>query len=349
LRLRAILRITGSLACILTVAWLLVSCGPIPTPTPTPTPAYSPTPSGSPTPTPTPQPLGSPENPLVIGMTAPSGGTQPQAAGDEVARLLAQNTGYSYSAHMFTTYRDTLQALAEGSVQAAWLPPFTYIYAHDRNLAQVALVANHFGLYSYGSQFMANVDSGFTAYYNPNTGQNLAPANVALSQFAGKVPCWVDKQSASGYVIPKGLLMQNGVIPPEGVITRSHAAVVRALYVGGICDYGAVFAISGDPRTSESIQSQMPDVMDKVIILWRSDAVIPNLNFSVGHAVPREIADATVEGLRAIVKTNEGRQALTDANDYDIVDLKPVNDAYYNALRDLLTFSQVDLLTLLGN
>jgi len=39
--------------------------------------------------------------------------------------------------------------------------------------------------------------------------------------------------------------------------------VVRALYVKGICDFGATYALAGDPRTASAVVVDLPDVQDK--------------------------------------------------------------------------------------
>jgi phosphonate transport system substrate-binding protein len=318
------------------------------TPTPTTTPQPSITPTFLPTGTPTPQPVGTSANPIVIGVVSISGNPQVQAAGEKVISQLSSQTGYSYKIQIFSSYPALLAALGEDRVQVTWLPPLTYIYAHQRGYANVALVTNHFGLYSYGSQFMANADSGFTTYYDPEKAQDTAAAAVALKQFAGKIPCWVDPQSASGYVVPVGLLMQAGVTLPQGVIAISHGAVVRALYVGGICDYGATFGISGDPRTAQSILTELPDVMNKVVIIWRSDAIIPNLNVSFNPKLISAAAQLTRDGLVQIAQTEVGRQALSSLNEYDISDLKAVDDTYYDDLRSVVEASKVNVSTLVG-
>ncbi len=79
-------------------------------------------------------------------------------------------------------------------------------------------------------------------------GANTADAATALAQFDGKKPCWTDPLSASGYVIPSGIVGydrcqgQSGCLrhrPPDG----RHAPCT----LKGICDFGATYI---DARTS---------------------------------------------------------------------------------------------------
>ncbi|MCL4560723.1 MAG: PhnD/SsuA/transferrin family substrate-binding protein, partial [Chloroflexi bacterium] len=264
------------------------------------------------------------------------------------SKKLTQLSGYQVTTEITDTYDLLLTEMKLGHVQIAWLPPFTYMIASDKNYADVALMTNHFGVYSYGIQFLANVDSNFTPYFDPGQNSDTAASGDALKQFDGKRPCWVDLQSASGYVVAKGLLDEANVNTLDGVITQSHSALIRALYINGICDFGVTFAISGDPRTAESILTELPDVMEKVAVIWRSDAIIPNLNVTFSPFIPGAIRQEVTQALLDYSKTVEGKAALTTFNQYDISELKVVDDSYYDVLRTVQVDSQVKLSTLLG-
>ncbi|MEJ5200811.1 MAG: PhnD/SsuA/transferrin family substrate-binding protein, partial [Anaerolineales bacterium] len=245
--------------------------------TPQPTILVTPTETFPPNLTPLASPLGSDENPLVLGIIVENLEFTDSSALKDLMETLSISTGYTIVSKEFATPGELLSDMEAGFVHAAWLMPLPYIRASNSNFARVALLINHFGVYEYGSQFLASADSGFIAYYNPVTSENLADASTALSQFADQRPCWVAPDSLSGYVVPAGLLAENGISVQPGAIIRDHAAVVRALYVHGICDFGATFALSGDPRTSPALQD-LPDVMNRIIVIWRSDAIIPNMN-----------------------------------------------------------------------
>lgn len=322
-----------------------------PTPTATLTPtidATAATPTPRPTATPTPQPLGSTGNPLVIGFAAQQqDDAQVQAANDMAVRL-AQSTGEAVRSEIFPTYNALLDSLKSRQTHIAWLPPFTYLLANGAGSAEVALMTNHYGVYAYGTTFLANIDSQYSLYYDRATNTATADGVTALAQFAGKRPCWVEPTSASGYVLPVGILADAGIQTEDPVVTQSFLAVVRALYTQGICDFGATFGTYGDPRTSTSIQEAMPDIMSRVIIVWQSDAVIPNLNLSFQKAVPQGIRQEVTDALAEMLKAPDGRQLFSSANRYQIDDLKPVDDTFYEALQRFQQASGVPLFTLIG-
>jgi phosphonate transport system substrate-binding protein len=324
--------------------------------TPTPAPPATPTPT-QPLPTavpatPTPYPPGSIQNPFQIGVVSETSQGDQAAAStqktDQLGGLISEKSGYTVHITPLDTYSDLLTAMQQGKIQAAWLPPLTYLSASQRGIAQVSLIANHFGVYGYGTQILANVADNNTVYYDPVKNQSTADAQDALVQFAGKRPCWVDPTSASGYVLPKGIFASESIQTGVEVITQDHTAVIRALYTRGICDFGATFAVIGDPRTASSIQKDMPDVMRKVIVIWQSPAVIPNLNFSFAADLPQSMRSKISDALLDTVRSKEGQDALTATTGYEIDGLKPADDTLYDDLAFFVKASGVDLATLIG-
>ncbi len=313
--------------------------------TPQPTTFTTPTVTLSPTLPPLASPLGSDENPLVLGNITENSETANSLALQELIEKLSISTGYTIASKEFTSPGELLNEMEAGFVHAAWLMPLPYIWANQNGFAQAMLLINHFGVYEYGTQFLASTDSGFISYYDPLANQNLADASTALSQFAGQRPCWVSPDSPSGYVVPSGLLAENGITVQPGAFIRDHAAVVRALYVRGICDFGTTFAISGDPRTSPALQD-LPDVMNRIVVIWQSDAIIPNMNFSTLPELPEEMQQKLGTALADLASNSEGQQLLTEALNYDVQEVKRIDDGTYEPLKRLIEAAQINLETL---
>jgi phosphonate transport system substrate-binding protein len=298
-------------------------------------------------PTKTPIPIGSSGNPLTIGFVDPVDSNINDSKKTLVDQL-ANLTGFDVQAVQFSNYNELMDKMRNNQVHLAWLQPFTYIYGKQNGFARVLLLTNHFGVFQYGTQFMANSSSGFTAYYDPSTGKNTRDEAFALTQFQGKRPCWVDPTSASGYILPLSQLAENKIGVFEGVFSHNHAAVIRSLYVNGICDFGATFSISGDPRTSSTVLEDSPDVINRVPILWRSEAVIPNTNLTIQSEISPQIADKISAAFMEIVKTPDGRQIISDALNYNVEDLQPVNDDVYKPLEHAIDILGLDIETLIG-
>lgn len=319
------------------------------TPTLTPGPITTPTDTPSPTATATPQPLGHPTNPLYIGVLSFDQNASVEIAAQSLAETLSQETGLTVQAKGYSSYQSLLNGMADRQVHIAWLPPLTYLYASRLGIAKAALLTSHFGVYQYGTQFLANSSSGFTPYFDPISGLNSADAATALAQFANLRPCWVDPTSATGYLVPAGLLALNDIPTGEPAFTQTHAAVVRSLYVKGVCDFGATFSISGDPRTASAVLADLPDAIERIPIIWRSDAVIPNVNVSYITGLPEAVEKQLDAAFLKIAQTEQGRQMLAaSAGDYQIDALKSIDDSLYDPLRLLINALGSNLQDLIG-
>jgi phosphonate transport system substrate-binding protein len=285
--------------------------------------------------------LGTEANPIIMAL-APSATTQELiASGDEIARQLSEATGLVIKTTVPNSYSALVEAMGAGNAHIGWLPPFAYLIAKEKGYAEVGLATVRFGRDHYPTQFLANVSSGFTAYFDPATEKSTADAATALAQFADKKPCWTDPLSSSGYVIPSGLLAANGIKTKAAAFVQGHPTVVRALYATGICDFGATH---DGILTDKNLLEAFPDLTEKIVVIWRSDPVIPNDNVSFATNLPADIRQKIVDALLAMAETEEGKAALNAV--YQIEGLKVVDDTFYDEFRVLLEASGVDLTSL---
>lgn len=308
---------------------LLSACGPAATPTPAPV-----VPTEVP---PTEVPFGSPEKPIVVAFE-PSGTSQEiTAGGQELLDALSQETGLTFQGIVPTSYAALTEAMGSGNAQIGWMATFAYILAHQKGYADVALITIRFGSDHYGSQFIANVSSGFTPAADiPGTEAELAPT---LDQFKGKTPCFGDPESTSGYVIPMIFLKNAGLTDadiPNPVFTGGHTQTVQALYDGGICDYGATFV---DARGN--IAKDHPDVNDKVVVIYQTQPIIPNDNMSYAPDLPQALRDQITAAMLTLAGTEAGKKALQDL--YQISGLTAVDDTAYDQFRSYLSTSGIDI------
>ncbi len=297
---------------------------------------------------PTPLPLGSQGNPLRMGYVIDPANTISPVAGTAVASRLAELTGYSIELAPHADYVSLMTSLYTHRVHMVWLPPVTAVATQGAGLAHAELIVNHYGVYAYGTQFLANVDQGATSYFDPVTNTNKADPVTALGQFAGLRPCWVETQSIAGYIVPAGILSQIGVISQPAVWSQTSSAVIRSLYVGGVCDFGATFSISGDPRTASDILNDLPDVMDKVQVIWRSDAIIPNLSLSYTPDLDEKLTKELTAAWMEIDRQPETLESLSTMLNYDIQALRSIDDSYFDSLRAYLSILQIDPQTMIG-
>ena len=313
------------------------------TPTVTVTPSPAPTSTATLPPPNTPQP-GSDQSPLILAL-APS--LHPSEdfiqAGESIAAYIELRTGYHVVTVAPATEAALVEALDKGNAHIASLSPYGFVLAHENNSVTALMARIRNGEVFYGSQIIANRDKGYISYYDETRDENTVDtAAEALKQFQDKKPCWSDEGSPSGYVVPFGLLNQAQVKARSGAFLEGQPNVVRAVYSDDICDFGATFI---DARTSPLLEADYPDVMEKVIVVWRIPEIIPYENISAASSLPINIRRDIQRALIDFMLTPEGKAAIQTV--YGIDEMQPVEDAAYAEFIDLVYASGLDLLSLI--
>jgi phosphonate transport system substrate-binding protein len=296
-----------------------------------------------PRPTPTSAPAGSIENPLVVALPPGSSSNEERVqAGKAFAEQLSEVTGYTFVVVAPDSYAKLVQAMGQGNAHVAVLSAYAYALAYEKGYANAAFARVDSGEKAYGAQFIARTDAGIQSYFDAHTGENTADAATALSQFRDKKPCWPDEVSPSGYVIPAGFLAHNDIPLRTAAILQGQPTVVRAVYVGGICDFGATYI---DARGFSAVLDEYPDVLDEVKVIWRIPAIIPYEVLAIAHNLPPEISLAIRDALFRISGMQAGRQVLGQA--YGIEEWERITDAFYEEFRLYIDASRVDLESIL--
>ncbi len=310
------------------------------TPTPVPTPLQTPT--LIPTPLATAEP-GTEKNPLILALAPSSRPTaEVVAAGDIIAAFIESQTGYRVVTIVPSSENNLVEALGNGNAQIASLSPFAYLLARKNENVTAILASARDGQATYGAQFIANRDGGFVSYFNAERNENTADASEALEQFQDKKPCWSDSTSPSGYVVPFGLLNQAQVQMRSGAFLEGQPNVVRAVYVDDICDFGATFI---DARQLPALESDYPDVMERVIVVWRIPSIIPYENISLSNTLPVEMRRVLQRAFIDMMLTPEGKSAIQTV--YGIDELQVVEDVAYSDFADYVNASGLDLADLI--
>jgi len=281
--------------------------------------------------------LGLAENPVILALA--SSASQAQiAAAKVIAAQFTARTGYAVVIVIPDSSAALVEALEKGNAHIVLLDPFSYELAYQKSLVKASYAVLIEGKATYGSQFIASRKSGFKSYFDPLTQTNTAEAPVALAQFADKKPCWSDETSPSGYVIPLGFLNQNQITTRPAAFVQGHPTVIRSVYAGSICDFGATYI---DARKFPSLEDQYPDLMEQVIIIWQIPEIIPYSVFAFFTNMPSPMRDLFTNIIPAIMQTDDGKAAFKTA--YDIDELLPVNDAYYAEFREYVDESRLEL------
>jgi phosphonate transport system substrate-binding protein len=218
-----------------------------------------------------------------------------------------------------TSYADVIEAMGAGNAQMGWLNTFGYVLVNRNYGVEVALATISFGSTIYKAQIIAGADSGIES----------------LEDLSGRTFCRPDPSSTSGWIIPSITIAAAGLDPEamEIIDTGEPPSVVAAVY-NGDCDAGATYV---DARSS--VEEDLPDVMEKVVVLQES-ADIPYDTLSFAQEVPADVRENVVNALLEIAETEEGKAILEQAA---VEGLEEVDDSYYDSFRAELDASGYNL------
>lgn len=251
-------------------------------------------------------------------------------SGNRISHLLEMATGYQFQTFVATSYAGVIEAMGAGRADIGWLNTFSYVIAHQKYGVEVRLVTVRFGLPYYRAEIITQTGSGI------NT----------LADLRGKRFAFVDPASTSGYLFPVAGLKKAGYDPQkffgQSIFAGSHNNVVLAVYQGRV-DAGAVFE---DARGT--VQKSVPDVMQKVKVVWKSDP-IPNDTVSFRKGLPEDVKAKVTNALLRFSQTPAGLDALKSLYeiealaDYNLLVTKyqvkaPTLDAFFDPVRDVQRF-----------
>jgi phosphonate transport system substrate-binding protein len=188
--------------------------------------------------------------------------------------------------HQAADYRALVSALDQGLVQFAWLPPLSAARAVRSNSIVPAAIAVRHGATSYLTGLITLATSGIRT----------------LADLRGLRAAWVDRESASGYVVIRAALRNAGVSLvdafAEDIFVRSHSEVARALD-SGRADVGATCfnVASGTVQMARvSYTSALGDPLQNVHIIAQAGPIASDI-FAVHHRVPGPILSKIQQAL----------------------------------------------------
>lgn len=266
--------------------------------------------------------LGTEENPIILSFV-PSGDTPDIiASADVIADLLSEKTGYVIKGNVATSYSAVIEAMGTGKAHMGTLATFAYILANQKYGVECALVSVRYGTAYYNGEIIAGADTGITK----------------LEDLKDKTMCWVDATSASGYIVPRIMVMAAGVDPDTDLAQQievgSHDGVALAVYQGD-CDAGACYIDARD-----KIEDDFPDVKEKTIVIAESPE-IPNDGLQFIKDFPPEMRENIVKAFLEIMDTEEGVEVMGKAYGWAAVTEK--DDSFYDGFRAVLDASGIDV------
>ncbi|PRB03682.1 phosphate/phosphite/phosphonate ABC transporter substrate-binding protein [Microbacterium sp. MYb64] len=258
-------------------------------------------------------------NTLVFGVVPDSVDTQTNY--QPLMDYLAKETGKKVEYHESTDYAALIEAAVAGKVDVASFSGFTYITATNAGakLTPISSIVTKQGQEpGYYSEAIVPKGSSITS----------------IKDFKGKKVCFVDPSSTSGYLFPSYNLLKDDIDPKTGVspvFAGKHDVSVQKVGEGKECEAG--FA-----EDSEVAKSDKVTVVDKTMV--------PGAPLVYNTALPKETADKVVTALKEItiddiVKAGV-KNADSDAFKATFYATKPVDDKYYDIIRDICDKTKAD-------
>jgi len=252
------------------------------------------------------------ENTLVFGVVPDSVDTETNY--QPLMDYIAEITGKTVEYHESTDYAALIEAAVAGKVDVASFSGFTYVTATN-NGAKLTPISS-----------IVTEEGQEPGYYS----QAIVPADSDISSiedFAGKKVCFVDPSSTSGYLFPSYNLLEAGIDPKTDitpVFAGKHDVSVQKVGEGVECEVG--FAEDSEVEKSDAV---------KVI----DETMVPGAPLVYSSTLPDDVAQELIDGLSEITIDDiiaagiEG--ADTDAFRSVFFATKPVDDAYYDLIRDI--------------
>lgn len=259
------------------------------------------------------------ENTLVFGVVPDSVDTETNY--QPLMDYIAEVTGKTVEYHESTDYAALIEAAVAGKVDVASFSGFTYVTATN-NGAKLTPISS-----------IVTAEGQEPGYYS----QAIVPADSDISSiedFAGKKVCFVDPSSTSGYLFPSYNLLKAGIDPQADitpVFAGKHDVSVQKVGEGVECEVG--FAEDSEVEKSSAVK-----VVD--------ETMVPGAPLVYSSALPEDLAAKLVDAL-AEITIDDIIAAGIDSADSDsfrsvFFATKPVDDAYYDLIRDICAETEAE-------
>lgn len=252
------------------------------------------------------------ENTLVFGVVPDSVDTETNY--QPLMDYIAEITGKTVEYHESTDYAALIEAAVAGKVDVASFSGFTYVTATN-NGAKLTPISS-----------IVTEEGQEPGYYS----QAIVPAGsdiTSIEDFKGKKVCVVDPSSTSGYLFPSYNLLKAGIDPKTDitpVFAGKHDVSVTKVGEGVECEAG--FAEDSEVEKSDKV---------KVI----DETMVPGAPLVYSSTLPDDVSKKLIDGLSEIT-IDDIIAAGVDGADTDafrsvFYATKPVDDAYYDLIRDI--------------
>jgi phosphonate transport system substrate-binding protein len=273
-------------------------------------------------------------NTLVIGVYEGDNIAEQTVVLEKVRKYLEKKLGINVEIHASSDYTSVVEALLTKKVHMAYVSPFSYVLATQKQLLMPVVAAGLNG---------KPVNYRSIIFTNPGTG--LRNMDDVKARAKGLTFCFADPASTSGHLVPRAYLTSIGLDPKtsfkETMFAGSHYASLLAVK-GGKVDVGCSFIFGYD----KLIRNKMLKP-EELVILWQSDPIVegpivmrPDINAQFTERVREAYLNMSMDA-PAVFKAYI---SMYDPARADSMRYVRVDDSAYNGLRKIA--SGIDIINL---
>ena len=268
-----------------------------------------------------------------------------------VADYLTERLGIPVTGVVTTDYTGLVTAMESGQAHIGAFGPFSLLQARDRAGAEIILQSERFGSATYHTQFFTNnpdaycddepvenermIDDEPVMFLNCNGTDREADETIqgpiAEEKIAeipeGTTVSFVEQASASGYIFPATIFLNNGIDPENDIdplFAGGHDSSVIA-----VCEGDAEVGVSfDDARTAAETEC---DVESNVVV-FAIGPEIPNDGWAVAGDLPDDLKEEIKQALLDYAETEEGQETLESI--YEITGLVEADQEAFAIVED---------------
>ncbi|RHX75873.1 phosphate/phosphite/phosphonate ABC transporter substrate-binding protein, partial [Lactobacillus helveticus] len=223
-----------------------------------------------------------------------------------------------------TDFSGLVEAMSSKKVDVGFMPPYSYMLAHKRGIADVLLQAERYGYDEPSGKMNHKLMHKYRGMIVVKKGSKIK----SWKDLKGKKIAIGDPSSSSGYVYPIAELYKKGLNVTKDSklvnITSDDQRVISVL--NGDVDAAFVFSDARNIAAKDDKRA-MTDVVPIYFTQW-----IPNDTISVRKDMPKKFRVKLAKAFKNIAKSKKGKQIIESIySHYGYVDAK---DSDFDVLRN---------------
>jgi phosphonate transport system substrate-binding protein len=264
-------------------------------------------------------------NTLLVGVVEQDNIAEQTVVLEKVRKYLEKELNIKVEFFKSSDYTSVIEALLTKKVHMAYLGPFAYVLATQKQ-PLVPLVV--------GGMNGKPVNYRSIIFTNPGTG--IKTMDDVKARAKNLTLCFADPGSTSGHLVPRAYLMSIGLDPKtafkETMFAGSHFASLLAVK-GGKVDVGCSFEFGYDKLLRQKMMKP-----EDLLILWRSDPIVESpiaMRQDINPQFTERVREAYLNMRREAPDVFKLYISMYEPGRADSMNYVRVDDSAYNGLRKI--------------